>query len=126
MIAAGSGSMDTLRVEKGYRLWGGDIYTEYDICQAGLGWTARLKKPGGFIGQEATHQAKEAGLRKKLCCLTFDDPGATVLSYEPIYADGVVVGHVKTANYGYSIGKHIAFAYLPIEYAEPGTEVGVM
>jgi glycine cleavage system aminomethyltransferase T/glycine/D-amino acid oxidase-like deaminating enzyme len=125
MIAAGLGCMDTLRLEKGYRLWGGDIYTEYDIYQAGLGWTARLKKPNGFVGQEATRKAKEAGLKKKLCCLTVDNPQVSLFGYEPVHADGKVIGQIKTSNFGYSVGKQIAFAYLPKEYAEPGTEVEV-
>ncbi len=125
LIAAGSGSMDTMRVEKGYRLWGGDIYTEYNIYQAGLGWTARLQKTGGFVGQEATAAIKKAGIKKKLCCLTLDDPAATVFGYEPVHVDGQVIGHIKTANYGYSIGKHIAFAYLPVAYTKPGTAVEV-
>ncbi len=125
LIAAGSGSMDTLRIEKGYRLWGGDIYTEYNVYEAGLGWTARLKKVGGFVGQEATRQAKEVGLKKKLCCLTVEAPQVALFGYEPVYANGNAIGHVKTSNYGYSIGKQIAFAYLPVEYAKPGTELEV-
>jgi len=126
MIAAGSGCMDGLRMEKGYRLWGGDIYTEYDLYQAGLRWTARINKEGGFLGRDAVVTAKEKGLKKKLVCLALDDPKATLFGYEPVYSNGDVVGHVTTASYGYTVGKHLAFTYLPLEYTEPGTELEVM
>jgi len=66
MISAGLGCMDTLRVEKSYRLWGGDIHTEYNLHEAGLRWTAKLKKKGGFIGRDATVAAKKQGIKKKL------------------------------------------------------------
>ena len=129
MVAAGLGSMDTLRVEKGYRLWGGDIHTEYNLHEAGLRWTAKMKKEGGFIGRDATLAAKEKGIKKKLCCLTLDNPKATLFGYEPIHANGTegdsVIGHVTTSNYGYTIGKQLAFGYLPLEYTAPGTELEI-
>ncbi|MBV7337346.1 FAD-dependent oxidoreductase [Chloroflexi bacterium TSY] len=125
LIAAGSGCMDTLRVEKGYRLWGGDIYTEYNLYQAGLSWTAKLKKENGFIGRDATLRVKKEGYKKKLCCLTLDNPKATLFGYEPIHSNGTVIGHVTTSNYGYTVGKQLAFGYLPKEYANPGTELEI-
>ncbi len=127
MIAAGAACMDTLRVEKGYRLWGGDIYTEYNLYEAGLRWTAKIKKEGGFIGREGTLAAKDKGIKKKMCAITIETEtdGGMVFGYEPIFADGKMIAHVKTANYGYTVGKHIAFAYLPNQYAKPGTKLEV-
>lgn len=122
MVAVGAACMDTLRFEKGYRLWGGDIYTEYNVYQAGLSWTARFKKEGGFIGREATLAAKDK-LKKKLCCLAIE--GATTFGYEPVYAGDAVISHIMTSNYGYSYGKQLAFAYLPLEYAVEGTALEV-
>jgi len=124
MIAAGSGAMDSMRVEKGYRLWGGDIYTEYNLYEAGLRWMAKVKKEGGFIGRDATVAAKET-VKKKLCCLTLENPKATLFGYEPIHSNGSVIGHVTTSNYGYTVGKQLAFGYLPSEYTEPGTELEI-
>ena len=125
MILAGMGAFDSLRLEKGYRLWGGDIYTEYNLYEAGMRWTAKLKKKGGFIGRDATVAAKQKGIKKKLCCLTLDDPAATLFGYESIFSNGTCLGHVTTANYGYSIGKYIAYAYLPVEFADEGTQLEV-
>ena len=124
LAAAGMGCFESLRLEKGYRLWGGDVYTEYSPYEAGLAWTVRFNK-GDFIGRDATLKLKEKPLKKKLCCLVSDDPQAWAFGYEPIYHNGDCVGHVTTANYGYSVGKFIAYGYLPAEFAEPGTELEV-
>ena len=110
--------------EKGYRLWGADVYTEYDPYQAGLGWTVKLAK-GDFIGREASLRKKEMGLAKKLACLTTSDRDAMALGYEPVFSGDRCVGHVTTANYGYSIGKFIAYAYLPMAHASVGTKLSI-
>jgi glycine cleavage system T protein len=124
MAAVGTGAMDSLRIEKGYRLWGGDIYTEYNLYEAGLGWLAKMDK-GDFIGREATLSAKEKGIRKKLCCLTFEEPDAVAIGYEPIFGDNACIGHVTTSNFGYTLGRQIAHGYLPKEYSAQGTKLEV-
>ena len=123
-IAAGMGAFDSLRLEKGYRLWGNDIHTEYNPFEAGIGFAVRMDK-GDFIGREALEGLRRKGMSRKLCCMTFDLPDAVVVGKEPIRADGRVVGHVTSANYGYSVGKGIAYGYLPMPYARLGTRVGV-
>lgn len=124
MVAGGQGAFDSLRLEKGYRLWGGDVYTEYNPYQSGLAWTVRLSK-SDFVGREACLKLKEKPLKKKLACLVSDDPKAMAFGYEPIFNNGTVVGHVTSANYGYSVGKFIVYGYLPVEYATPGTQLDV-
>ncbi|HEX5692360.1 MAG TPA: aminomethyltransferase family protein, partial [Roseiflexaceae bacterium] len=123
IIVAGSGAFDSLRLEKGYRLWGADIHTDYDPYEAGIGWAVRMDK-GDFIGRDALVKAKDATPTRKLCCLKVDAPGV-LLGKEPILADGKPVGYVTSANYGYSVGSFIAYGYLPIAYAEKGTRVEV-
>ncbi len=124
MVAAGAGAFDSLRLEKGYRLWGSDIHSDYNPFEAGLGWAVRLDK-GEFIGREALLAAKSSGVSQKLCCMTLDEPGAVALGKEPIFANGHGIGYVTSANYGYSVGQFIVFGYLPVEYAAPGTPVEV-
>ncbi|MCA9973027.1 MAG: FAD-dependent oxidoreductase [Anaerolineales bacterium] len=123
LVPAGMGAFDSLRLEKGYRLWGGDVYTEYDPYQSGLGWTVKLNK-GDFIGRDACLALTEKPLKKKLCCLTFDD-GGMAFGYEPVLLNGRCVGHVTTANYGYAVGRFILYAYLPTDLAQPGTRLEV-
>jgi glycine cleavage system T protein len=124
IIAGGFGAFDSLRLEKGYRSWGADIHTEYNPYEAGLGWAVQLNKED-FLGKAALLKAKEAGLSRKLCCLTLDDPGAMALGKEPILDGHTLLGYVTSANTGYSVGKHIVYGYLPIEYTAEGSRVEV-
>jgi glycine cleavage system aminomethyltransferase T len=120
----GGGAFDSLRLEKGYRLWGADIHSEYNPYEAGIGFAVRLAK-GDFIGRSALLQVKEQGIRRKLCCLTFDDPSVTVMGKEPIYDGSRVLGFVTSANHGYTVGKSIAYGYLPMDHTAPGSRVAV-
>ena len=123
LIAAGLGAFDALRLEKGYRLWGQDIHTEYDPLEAGLGFAVKWDKD--FQGRVVLEQKRERGPAKRLTCMTFDDPRHVVVGKEPIWADGRVVSYVTSANYGYSIGRGIVYGYLPAELAVQGTSVEV-
>ena len=124
ITALGGGAFDSLRLEKGYRLWGADIHSEYNPYEAGLGFAVRLSK-GDFIGRAALLQAKEQGVTRKLCCLTFDEGSVTVMGKEPIYDGARLLGFVTSANYGYTVSKSIAYGYLPIDHTAPGNRVEV-
>jgi glycine cleavage system T protein len=124
VIPGGGGAFDSLRLEKGYRLWGNDIHTDYNPFEAGLGWAVHLDKEE-FIGRQALLEAKERGLSKKLCALTFETPEGMALGKEPILKGDHKLGYITSANYGYSVGKFILYAYLPVEYAEAGIRVEV-
>jgi len=123
LVAGGAGAFDSLRLEKGYRLRGSDIHSEYNPFEAGLGWAVRLNK-GYFLGRDALIHAKEK-VTCKLCCLTLDEPDAIALGKEPLLIDGETVGYVTSANYGYSVGQYIVYGYLPARHAQPGTKVQV-
>ncbi len=125
LVAAGGGAFDSLRLEKGYRLWGNDIHTEYDPYEAGIGFAVRMRK-GDFIGRDALRKSRERGLTRRLCCMTLDDPDSVVVGKEPIMDGDRVLGYVTSANYGHSIGRGIVYGYLPIDYTEPGTQVDVV
>ena len=77
------------------------------------------------MGREALVSIKERGLTRKLCCLVLDDPSSVVLGKEPILAGDRVIGYVTSANYGYTVGKSIAYGYLPIALAEEGSKVDI-
>ena len=125
VIAAGGGAFDSLRLEKGYRLWGNDIHTEYNPYEAGIGFAVRMRK-GDFVGREALGKLRAQGLTRSLCCMTLDDPSSVVVGKEPILDGGRVLGYVTSANYGHSIGRGIVYGYLPIEYAKAGRNVDVL
>jgi glycine cleavage system aminomethyltransferase T len=124
LVAGGFGAFDSLRLEKGYRSWGADIHTEYNPYEAGLGWAVRLNKED-FLGKAALLKLKEAGVSRKLCCLTLAEPEAVALGKEPILAGNERLGYVTSANYGYSVDKWIVYGYLPVAYAAEGSQVEV-
>lgn len=126
LIAAGMGAMDSLRIEKGYRRLGFDLDANYNPFEAGMDRLLNFKK-GDFIGREAllAPPGKAKGPARKLACLTLENPGEVVLGREPIFDDGRMVGFVSSANTGYSVGKHIAYAYLPVELTQPGQKLSI-
>jgi glycine cleavage system aminomethyltransferase T len=123
LIAAGLGAFDSLRLEKGYRLWGQDLNTEHDPFEAGLSFAVRMDKD--FQGKAALEEALARGPRERLTAITLDDERDVVMGKEPIRHGGEVVGYVTSANYGYTIGRGIAYGYLPVELAAEGTAVEI-
>jgi 4-methylaminobutanoate oxidase (formaldehyde-forming) len=125
LVAAGYRAIDSLRLEKGYRVWGADLDPAHTPYEAGLGFCVRLDKPGGFLGRDALVAQKEAGVARRLRCLVLDDRSAVALGNEPVLLDGDVVGRITSGGLGYTVEASIAFAYLPVEHGEPGTRVEV-
>ena len=126
VAAAGGGAFDSLRLEKGYRLWGNDIHTEYDPYEAGLGFAVKLRK-GDFIGRDALIAKRARGRpERRLRCLTLDDPAAVVVGKEPIALGDRTLGYATSANYGHSVGRGIVYGYLPAEHSDIGAKVDVI
>ena len=90
IIAAGRGAFNSMRLEKGYRLWGTDMTTEHHPYQSGLGFSVAKDKEG-FVGADALARCKEQPADKVLRCLTVDDGTSIVLGKEPVYVGGVAV-----------------------------------
>jgi 4-methylaminobutanoate oxidase (formaldehyde-forming) len=125
MVAGGYRAIDSLRLEKGYRVWSSDITPEDNPDQAGLGFAVRMNKAVPFIGREALIAAREAGPDRRLCCLVLDEPLAVALGNEPIRVGDAVVGRVTSGGYGFTVEASIAYGYLPVELAVVGTRGGV-
>jgi glycine cleavage system aminomethyltransferase T len=124
VIAAGRDAFASMRLEKGYRSWGTDLTAEHDPYEAGLGFAVRMDK-GYFVGRDAIVGRSAETVTRKLTCLTVDDPYAVVLGKEPVLIDGRPSGYVTSAAYGYTIGKNIAYAWLPASAAVPGRPVEI-
>ncbi|MPZ85477.1 MAG: FAD-dependent oxidoreductase [Actinophytocola sp.] len=121
VVAGGRAAFNSLRLEKGYRLWGVDMTTEHTPAEAGLDFAVRMDK-GDFVGRAAI-EARGAPTRR-LTCLTMDDPESVVLGKEPVFLDGRPAGYVTSASFGHTIGKPIAYAWMPAGLT-PGTPVEV-
>lgn len=124
LVAGGYKAIDTLRLEKGYRYWSGEISPDYTPYEAGLGFAVKLDKPN-FIGKDALVKQKAEGIKSKLCTITLNDDRTIVMGKEPIRAGEKLVGWVASGGFGYSVNKSIAYAYLPIEHAKIGTKLEI-
>jgi 4-methylaminobutanoate oxidase (formaldehyde-forming) len=122
LMPGGYRAIESLRLEKGYRVWGSDVTTTDSPYEAGLGFAVKMNK-GEFIGHDALERAGEP--TRRLACLVLDDPRSIVLGSEPVRFEGRALGRVTSGGYGYSVESSIAYAYLPVELVEPGTKVSV-
>jgi glycine cleavage system aminomethyltransferase T len=111
-------------MEKGYRYYGTDLTLLDNPLEAGLGFCVRFDK-GNFNGRDALLAAKAAGIKRRLrTLLVGGDEYMTVYGGEAVYAEGSVVGRLRSASYGFTAQRNIAYAYLPVELA-PGAGVEV-
>ncbi len=124
IVAGGYRAIESLRLEKGYRYWSADITPDYTPFEAGMGFAVKLDK-GEFLGRDALVRQKAEGLKNKLCCLTLADERAIALGNEPVRRGDDIIGWITTGGYGYTVGKSIAFASLPLEHATVGTTLDV-
>jgi 4-methylaminobutanoate oxidase (formaldehyde-forming) len=125
LLAGGYRAIDSLRLEKGYRVWAADITPDETPYEAGLGFC--VKKDGGFLGASALGIDAPAGpapASRRLRCLVLEDPRSVALGNEPVRVNGEVVGRVTSGGYGYTVKRSIAYAYLPAE-VQLGTTVEV-
>ncbi|MFG2605517.1 FAD-dependent oxidoreductase [Streptomyces sp. NPDC048514] len=121
VLAAGRSAFNSLRLEKGYRAWGTDMTDEHTPFEAGVGFAVRMDKEG-FTGQEALRDRPAP--TRRLTPLLLDDPASVVLGKEPVLVGGAPAGYVTSASYGYTLGRCVAYAWLPAGLAT-GTGVHI-
>ena len=124
LVAGGYKAIDSLRLEKGYRVWGADISPDDTPREAGLEFAVKLEK-GDFLGRDALVAERERPPERRLACLVLDDPRSVALGSEPVRIEGKIAGRVTSGGYGYTVGRSIAYAYVPAGEAEPGRPVEV-
>jgi glycine cleavage system aminomethyltransferase T/glycine/D-amino acid oxidase-like deaminating enzyme len=116
---AGLKALASLRMEKGYRDYGHDIDNTDSVLEAGLGFAVSLDKPGGFIGRDAVLAKKAEGpLRRRLVQIQVLDPEPLMFHAEIVRRDGIAVGYIRAASYGFSVGGAVGLAMI-----EPGCVV---
>ncbi len=119
---AGYKALESLRLEKGYRYWSADITPQENPLEAGLGFCVKFKKD--FIGREVLLKIKAEGLKRKLSTITID-PRALIYGGEPVYAEGQLLGRLRSGGYGYTVGQTIGLVYLPLALTPLGTRLEV-
>ena len=120
----GMEALDSLRIEKGYRAWKGDLSTDYTILQGGLERFVDWAKPG-FKGKAALEHEKQQGVTKRFVTLIVDAGDCDAPYMSTLWHGGKVVGETTSGNWGYRIGKSVALGMLRADLAQPGTEIEV-
>lgn len=117
-------ALDSLRIEKGYRAWKGDLSTDYSLLQAGLERFVKWDKPV-FKGKAALAAEKRAGVTKRFVTLTLEAGDSDPPYMSTLWHGGAVVGETTSGGFGHRTGQCIALGMLRADLARPGTEVEV-
>jgi aminomethyltransferase len=118
---AGLGARDTLRLEKGFCLYGNDINDETSPIEAGLGWITKFTK--AFVNHEHHKAIKEAGPTKKLVGFEMIDRGIPRQHYAIKDAEGNVIGEVTSGTQSPSLNKGIGMGYIATAFSKANTEI---
>ena len=121
----GAFSLNSLRIEKGFRAWGSDVTVDTDPYEAGLDGFVRPDKATEFVGRQALRRIRADGPRRRLVVLTVDTDDVDAVGNETVWYGDRVVGHTTSGAYGAAAGRSLAFAYLPTELTQSGTKVYV-
>ena len=118
LVAGGYRAIDSLRLEKGYRVWGADITPDETPYEGGVGFACATTRSSSAARRWTRSPAR------RLCCLVLDDP-RSVRWQRAGAGRRRDRRRVTSGGYGYTVERSIAYAYLPAEHAETGTEVAV-
>jgi 4-methylaminobutanoate oxidase (formaldehyde-forming) len=109
---AGYHALEHLRSERAYREYGLDITPDDTLYEAGLGFTVKMDKPGGFIGRDAIEPQRGKTLNKRLVMFKLTDPEPSLFHDELIRLDGEVVGYISSGAYGFTLGRSVGMGYV--------------
>jgi len=124
IVNYGYRAVESMRMEKGYPVWGADLAAKTTPFEAGLGHRVDLDK-GDFVGRKALVRQKQEGVERALASLIVEGNAAIPHGGDPVWDGSKIVGNVTSGDYGHVVGKTIAMAYLPIRRADPGTALEV-
>ena len=125
LLPAGLGARDTLRLEKGFALYGNDITDTTSPLEAGLGWITKLNK-GEFVGSDWLKEQKEAGVSRRLVGFELDARRAPRHDYPIVDAEANPIGIVTSGTHSPSLDKPIGMGYVPFGQHQPGSPVLVL
>jgi len=118
-------ALNSLRIEKGYKTWKGDLSTDYSLLESGLGRFVKFDKPQNFPGKAALLVEKQQGLKKKAVTLVLNLTECDAPYMSTLWRNNKIVGEVTSGCWGYRVGKSIALAMLQEEFAVSGQELEV-
>lgn len=118
-------ALNSLRIEKGYRAWKGDLSTDYSLLEGGHARFVKLDKPQDFPGKAAILAEKQQGVKKSFVTLIIEAGDADAPYMSCIWKDGEIVGETTSGDWGYRVNASIALAMVRADLAVPGTKLEV-
>ena len=122
----GLGARDTLRLEKGFCLYGNDIDDTTSPLEAGLGWITKFAEGKDFIARPLLERQKAEGVGRKLVGLKMVERGIPRHGYALSSAEGEEIGHVTSGTMSPCLKCGVALGYVQSAYAKPGTQIAVI
>ncbi len=124
IVPVGLGARDTLRLEKGYLLYGNDMDDTTSPLEAGLGWITKFSESKGeFVDKEYMLAQKTEGLKRRLVAFELIEKGIARHGYSICDADGNQIGHVTSGTMGPTIKKAIGLGYVDAPHYKTGSEI---
>jgi dimethylglycine dehydrogenase len=117
-------ALDSLRLEKSYRAWKGDLSTDYTVLQGGLERFVKWDKPD-FKGKAALLNERQQGVTKRFITLVVNAGECDAPYMSPLWHDGKIVGETTSGGWGHRVDKSIALGMIRADLAVPGTKVEV-
>ena len=117
-------ALDSLRLEKGYRAWKGDLSTDYTVLQGGLERFVRWEKPD-YKGRAALERERQQGSARRFAILVVDAGDCDAPYMSTVWSNGEMVGETTSGGWGHRIDASIALAMLRVDLAAPGTALEV-
>ncbi len=117
-------ALNSLRLEKGYRAWKGDLSTDYSALECGLERFIKWDKPH-FVGKQALEAEKQQGIKRRCVTMVVDVDEFDVPYMAPLWAGEQLVGEATSGGYGYRVNAAIALGMVGSEWTAPGTKLEV-
>ena len=118
-------ALDSLRVEKGYRAWKGDLSTDYSLLESGLERFIKFDKKEVFPGKQSLLSEKQRGSVKKFVSMIIKDNVCDAPYMSTIWHDGKIIGEVTSGAYGHRVNASIALGMVKTDLAISGQTVSV-
>ncbi|MES0880862.1 GcvT family protein [Roseibium sp. SCP14] len=118
-------ALNSLRLEKGYRAWKGDLSTDYTLLEGGLDRFVRLDKPQDFPGKAALMNEKQQGSTRRFVTMIIDAGDCDAPYMSAVMRGDDLVGEITSGGWGYRVNASIGLGIVRSDLAEPGTELEV-
>ena len=118
-------ALNSLRMEKGYRTWKGDLSTDYTLFEGGLDRFVKLDKPQDFPGKAALMNEKQQGSKKRFVTMIVDAGAQDAPYMSTVWHEDTVVGETTSGDWGFRVNASIALGLVRTDLAVPGTELEI-